>query len=644
MSPRRRPTRSSERSGRRAARTSRPRERRVRTTRTVRLGQPTVRLRVFLVVVALLLGLAGVRAFQLQALDPEAFAAEAAAKMQTTRDEPAARGTITDRNGVVLAETEPGFMVFVDPDMIVTNGADKRYPMNEQKQAEAKAAPGAVADILVAHLGGKKQDYLEIFNRRNAKTGKRSRYEVVARKVPAHTFQLILDDMRKGKGGEQVGEDGARRWYGVFGESDPIRSYPNRATGANVVGFVNGEGKGAGGLEYALEAKLRGTPGKTTFDRSTYGRIPLGTNIMVPAQDGLDHELTIDSDLQWMADQFLAQGIRSAGAKSGTATVMNVQTGEILAMSVLPTYDSSNPGSADPDDLGNRGVTQALEPGSTQKVLTMAALADQGLVTPDTKVRVPGRIASGSGYVRDSFAHDTLQLTARGIVAQSSNVGTIQLARQLEKAKLHDYLESFGLGQRTGLGLPGESAGSLPGADMADYTRDQIAFGQGLSATSVQMAAAIASVVNGGVYHQPTIIRRATDAEGKAVELAEPTSRRVISEEASQMTVEMMEAVTMAKPDERTIPGYRTAGKSGTAQRYEPKCKCYRGFTSSYVAVAPAEDPQLLVQVVIDQPTKGNLGSQLALPVVNQILQVALPRYNVLPSTTEAPRKPLTFG
>ncbi len=613
-------------------------ERRYRRSASLKLASTGLRLRVFLVVVALLLGVAGVRAFQLQALDPQAFAAEAASKMQTTRDEPAIRGAITDRNGVVLAETEPGFKVTVDPDMIKTNGADKRYPMSRKKQEEAELAPDAVADILVEHLGGRKADYLEIFDRTNEKTGKRSRYEIVARQVPAHTFTQIQADMRAGLDG-----DGKRPLYGVFGESDPIRVYPNRSTGSNVVGFVNAEGKGASGLEYALQEQLAGVDGKSTYDRSTYGRIPLGTNIMVPAEDGVDYQLTLDSDLQWMTDQMLAEGIRNAKAKTGTAVAMNVHTGEILALSVLPTFDSSNPGAADPDDLGNRAVTQAYEPGSTQKVLTMAALADQGLVTPDTRVQVPPRIASGGGYVSDSYDHGTINLTARGILANSSNIGTIQLARQMEKGTLSQYLASFGLGSKSGSGLPGENAGSIPGKDMPDYTRDQISFGQGLSVNAVQMASAIASVVNGGTYHQPRIIKSATGADGKAVELPEPTSREVISEEASAMVVEMMEAVTMLDPDKRAIPGYRTAGKSGTAQRYDPKCKCYNGFTASYVGVAPAEDPQILVYVVLDQPTNGNLGSQLALPVVNQVLQIALPRYNVLPSTSEAPRKALTF-
>lgn len=584
-----------------------------------------------MLVLAVLLGGAGLRALQLQGLDASAFAAEAASQMQSSRDLPATRGSISDRNGVVLASTEPGMLIYIDPDMVRTNGADKRYPMSENKQEEAAAAPEAVADILVKHLGGKRETYLDLIATPN------SRYKVVARRVPAATYSAIQADMKLGIDG-----DGKRRWYGVFSESDPLRVYPNRTVASNVVGFVNAEGTGASGLEYALEDSLAGTPGTMVYDSSTYGRIPLGTNIMTPAQDGASYTLTLDSDLNWATEQFLAEGIRQSGAKTGIAVVMNAKTGEILALANGPGFDSSNPGAAESEDLGNRAVTQAYEPGSVQKVLTMAALADQGLVSPDTRVVVPSRIASGDGYVRDSFEHGTLHLTARGVVAQSSNIGTIMLARQMDKAKLSDYLSSFGLGSKPGSGLPGESAGRLPGADMADYTRDQISFGQGLSVNAVQMTAAVAAAVNGGTYHQPSILKSAVAADGTAIELPEPESRQVISEEASAQVVEMMESVITLN-ENRAIPGYRTAGKSGTAQRFDADCKCYNGFTSSFVGVAPAEDPQLVVYVVLDQPTNGNLGSQLALPVVNNILSMALPRFNVAPSTTEAPDLAITF-
>ncbi|RRD47548.1 penicillin-binding protein 2 [Tessaracoccus sp. OH4464_COT-324] len=613
--------------------------RRYRGTVTLRLGNRNRRLRLFAVSLVLLLAASMIRAVQLQAIDPKSFADEAIKKMQQTRSVPAMRGDIRDRNDVTLAMTEPGFRIVVDAEMIHMNGAPRNREMTERERADAEVAPGLVADILVKHIGGRRGEYLEVFNRKKPNTDQFSRYEIVARRISAHVFNALMADLRVGiKDGDK-----SRRLFGVYGEPDPVRLYPNRYTGSNVVGFVNGDGNGASGLEFALDSQLKGEPGQVTFDRLRFGRIPLGTNVAIPAVDGTDYQLTIDSDLSWVTDQFLAEGLKNSGAKTGTAIVMDVNTAEVLAMSVLPSFDSSNPAEADFADLGNRAVAQAYEPGSTQKVLTMAALADQGLVTPDTRVQVPARIRSGAGYVRDSFEHGTLKLTARGVVAQSSNIGTIMLARQADKAKLSDYYAAFGLGSRTGVELPGEAAGRLPGKDMPDYTRDQISFGQGLSVNALQMASAISAVVNGGMYHAPRMIKSATAADGSEVELPPAPSRRVISEEASKMTVEMMEAVTMLDPENRAIPGYRTAGKSGTAQRFDERCKCYNGFTSSYVAVAPAEDPQLLVYVVLDQPSNGNLGSRLALPVVNQILQVALPRYNVLPSSTAAPSDPLVF-
>ncbi len=612
--------------------------RRYRRSWQLSVGRSSLRIRTVMVAGALIIALCGGRAFQLQAIDAEAFAEEAAGKMQSATTLPATRGTITDRNGAVLAATEPAVNIIVDADQVTTNGADKRYAMSERQQAEAKAAPSAVATILATHLGGRADDYLPALTRKKD-DGTKSRYEIIKKQVPAATWIEIDADMRAGVGGE-----GKRRWYGLAAESNPIRTYPNRSLASNVIGFVNSEGVGVAGLENALQDELDGDPGQSVYDSSRYGRIPLGTNVLIPPVDGNNYALTIDNDLQWVGEQALAEGIKNAGAESGMLLVTNVHTGEILAMANGPSYDSSAPGLAEQGDLGNRAVTDALEPGSVQKVLTMAALADANLVAPDTKVTIPPQIASGGGFVRDAFSHGTINLTARGVIAQSSNIGTIELSRRMPKAKLAEYLRNFGLGSKPSSGLPGETGGSLPGDDMADYTRDQISFGQGLSVSAVQMAAAVSAAVNGGVYHQPSIIKSATAADGTPIELPVPEQRRVISEEASDDVVEMMESViTGIGNGSRAIPGYRTAGKSGTAQRFDPKCKCYNGFTSSFVGVAPAEDPQILVYVVLDKPSNGNLGSRLALPVVNNVLQVALPRYNVLPSTTPAPELPLDF-
>jgi cell division protein FtsI (penicillin-binding protein 3) len=247
---------------------------------------------------------------------------------------------------------------------------------------------------------------------------------------------------------------------------------------------------------------------------------------------------------------------------------------------------------------------------------------------------VPGSVASGGGRIKDHYSHGTLQLNMRGIVSHSSNIGTVLLTRQLEKATLHNYLSSFGLGEQTGIGLPGESAGSLPPADMKDYTRDQISFGQGLSVTAVQEAAAIAGVVNGGVYNSPTVVKSATRADGTAVDLDRSAPRRVVSEDTSAKVRDLMESVVARTPsvgNQLMLDHYSSGGKTGTAERYEPTCGCYRGYVTSFVGFAPLNDPKLLTYVVVDNPKRGESGSETAAPVYTDIMEFALPRYGVAP-------------
>ena len=219
-----------------------------------------MRIRAFMMALLLLVMVCVGRAVQLQALEAQSFAAQAAEKMQNTRELLPERGAITDRNGVVLATTQPAMHITADPDMVQSNGADKRYPMSAKKQEEADAAPKAVAKILATHLGGNESGYLEILSATGV------RYAEIARHVPAATWTEIENDMRKGIDG-----DGKRRWYGLFAESDPLRTYPNRTLASNVVGFVNGEGKGAAGLEGLLDPQLTGIPGQEVYERSTYG-------------------------------------------------------------------------------------------------------------------------------------------------------------------------------------------------------------------------------------------------------------------------------------------------------------------------------------------------------------------------------------
>lgn len=595
-------------------------------------GSSSKRIKAMLLVTAILISALAGRALQIQAFDSQAYATQAAERMTMSRVIVPSRGVISDRNGVVLAESQPAVKVIADPYQIHYNGANPDN-MTKKQRAKADEAPAAIAGALVKYLGGKPDDYLEKLTATD-KEGNFSKYQVIARHVPAYTYTQLSKELREGG------------WYGITREADPTRAYPTGTIASNVVGFIDGEGKGAAGLEYYLDETLSGKPGREVYENSAYGRIPLGNTVLTPAENGTDYTVTIDSDLQWMAEKLVAQKVKDAGAATGRAIVMDVKSGEVLAMANYPSFDSNAPAKAESADLGNRVVASVYEPGSVQKVITMAALADMGLVTADTRVEVPPQVLSGGSYIRDVFSHPTLHMTARGVIAQSSNIGTVLLARQADKAKYAEYLKDFGFGAPTGVGLPGEAAGKSPDQGMPDYLRDQTSFGQGISVTAIQEAAAVAAIANKGVYNDPVILKSAKDGEGRPVALPDRQPRRVISEEAADEVLDMMEAVVHSPKFEkqRAIQGYRMAGKSGTAERYDPKTGRYNGYTASFIGVAPVADPQILAYVVIDQPTRGNAGSELALPVVRELMQLALPRYGVAPETS-VPKytRPLTY-
>ncbi len=564
---------------------------------------------------AIAISLCAGRLLQLQGFDSSAYAASSADQLTRTLDLLPARGQITDRNGVVLASTEPAVDITADP-TLTTEDAAKIAAVIDRYVDQNPA-------VTIAAL-----------------TKPNTRFSYVAKKVPAATYLAITNELDK------------LDLYGVFRVNDPIRTYPAGSVAASVVGFTGSNNTGLAGLEYARNTQLAGTEGSESYESAPNGsKIPLGTSAVTPAKNGVSYQLSIDSELQWIAEQRLSAQVKSLDADSGFAITMDVRTGQVLAMANAPSFDASDPGAAAAKNRGNRAVTDAYEPGSVEKVLTSAALIDSGTANPDTQVRVPNRVPSGSGTIKDSYDHPTLKLRMRGVIAHSSNIGTLLLTRQLPKATLHRYLTSFGLGSPTGIELPGESAGLVPAADMPDYTRDQIAFGQGLAVTGVQEAAALSAIINGGVYHAPTVIASASNADGTPADLNRPAAHRVISAKTSQQVRGLMQAVVLGTSNYKNLAleHYQTGGKTGTAQRIDPKCGCYRGYVTSYVDFAPLNDPSIMTYVVITNPRKGDTGTGTAGPVVKDIMTYALPRYGVLPdqqSKAEAAKNydlPLTW-
>lgn len=619
---------------------TRPRPRHSSTHRRLHIGSASLRIRIFILVMAVIITLLAGRAITLQGFDSAANAQAAAEKMTQKRVLAPTRGAILDRNGQVLADTLPAVKVIADPVAISTNGFNPDSLDADEKARLGDETPRQIAAVLVKYLGGAVSDYLPSLRKTTQDDGSPDQYQVLAASVPADTYQQIINALATVE--NALGTTGL---YGITKEDDPIRTYPSGTLASNVVGFVNSEGQGAAGLEYYLNGTLAGVPGFEQYESSQYGRIPLGQSTLKAAQNGTSYELTLDSELQYQAQQVLSQQIATTKGLSGTTIVMNIKTGEILALATSPSFDSNSPGTASADNLGNRAVSDAYEPGSVQKVLTVAALMDAGIITPDTKVETPGALESGGGVINDASVHSA-NLTVRGVMYYSSNIGAALLARQMDKATFHSYLAKFGFGSTTGVQQPGDAPGYLPPADMADYTRDQIAFGQGLSVTAVQMAAALSAVTNGGVYHAPTLLKSATDSSGHAVTLPQTSSRQVISEQASAEVRDTMEAVTAGGTgqDSRMIAGYRMGGKSGTAQTINPTTGRYDTdlYMSSYVTVAPIEDPQILVYTVVN--VHGQYGATAAGPVSRALMELALPRYGVL-AQADVPRdtEPLTY-
>ncbi|GAA4366497.1 penicillin-binding protein 2 [Nocardioides caricicola] len=585
--------------------------RQTRPPRGSRRGTPQVRLRAGFVVIAMVLSVFGARLVQLQGVDPNSYAAMAAAEGLVEVDLPAERGDILDRNGKALADSVDGLMIVADPLMT------------------AEKAP-EIARFLYRELD---VDYATTLNRLREEG---SRYEYIARRVPATKANQVIAAAEKAK------------YKGLYTQHDPLRDYPVGDVAANLVGFL-GTDEPLAGLERTFDDQLSGTDGSARYEVGAGNRIPLGENTVTDPVDGQDLQTTIDLDLQWYTQRVLRQTVQAAGGDSGFAVVMDTRTGEILAEADHPTFDANFPTESPKADLGSRALQDVYEPGSVEKVLTLSALIDLGLMTPRTQLVVPPSLQREDSPIGDWFDHGTIRLTLAGVLAKSSNIGTVLAADHFKAGQLHEYLSRFGLGQRTDIGVRGETDGLLPApGEWTHQMQDRIAFGQSLSVNGVQMAAAVNTIANGGVRVSPSLIMgSATTDEGDVVGTDTTTERRVISEEAARQTMLMMERVVDPEAGVApgaAVPGYRVAGKTGTAQAVGEECACYDGtFTVSFAGFAPADDPKFTVYVVVKNPRNGGGGGSVAGPAFSKIMAYALKRYAVPPTGTRPSRLPVEW-
>ncbi len=575
-------------------------------------GTSLLRLRVGFVLIAMVVSVFGARLFQLQGVDAKAYAARAEAAGLQTVTLPATRGAILDRNGEPLAESADGLMLVADPSMTKDNAQE-------------------IAKIIARHL---QVDYFDMLERLRKPD---TQFQYLVRRVPAAEARAVTDELQK------------RGFEGVDTERDPVRNYPAEDVAANILGFLGTDGNPLQGFELLFNDMLSGKDGSATYETGGGQRLPLGDNSVVEPVDGKNLKLTIDRDVQWYTQRVLRQTVQQSGGASGAAVVLDSHTGEVLALADHPTFDANEPMLSPQRDLGMRSLFDVYEPGSVEKVLTAASLIDARKVTPETRIKVPSELHRQDRVIGDYWDHGRLRLTLTGVIAKSSNIGTVLAADQFSPKELYDYLDRFGLGQKTGVGVPGEARGLLPRWETwSQINQDTISFGQGVSVNALQMAAAVNAVANKGVLVEPSLVEgQATTDRGNTVGSATTTSRRVVSERAARLTARMMEAVT--DPEEGTAPGaaiegYRVAGKTGTAQRVGAKCACYDGtFTVSFAGFAPADDPRFLVYIIVQDPKNGGGGGSIGGPAFHKIMSYLLRKYAVPPTGSRPPHDPVEW-
>ena len=544
------------------------------------------------------------RVFDLMVVDGATLAAKGEAQRLRTTPLIADRGPIYDSKGTVLAQTVESRNITADQTLIKDPAA-----------AAAKLAP--LLELDPAGL-------------QTRLTGTDRFVYVVKGVTPEKWRQVQQQDVR-----------------GIFSEKVSKRLYPGGTLAANVIGYFGRREpdspveEGRGGIEQMLESRLHGTDGKRTYQQGAQGQaIPTTDEIVTAPVPGEGVQLTLNGDIQYVAQRAITTRVKEAKADSGTAIVMEAKTGRILAMATAPTFDPNNLSTAKPANMGNRPVMEFYEPGSTGKVLTMAAVIEEGKAKPRSKIKVPPVLTRGGHTTHDHEDHGTLRLTLNGVLAQSSNIGTILFADRIGGQKLYEYQRKFGMGQPTGLGFPGEEKGLLrPPEQWWPTTFQAMAYGQSYSVTSLQVASVYQTIANGGVRLTPRLIDGYIKADGTYEPAPTQPGTRVVSEKTASTMSKMLESVVTEGTGIMTkIPGYRVAGKTGTAERAVGGG--YSGFSASFIGFAPADDPAVVVQVVLQNPRNGHYGGTLGGPVFKSVMTYALQELKIPPSGTKTPKIP----
>ncbi|PYS82719.1 MAG: hypothetical protein DMF67_11945 [Acidobacteria bacterium] len=542
----------------------------------------------------------GARLTYLQTSQHEWLARRARAQQLDVEPQAAVRGLILDRQGRELARSVGVDSFFADPREI----------------EDVDAAASGLARVL-------KVDQTSLAARlREAKDAKRG-FVWLARKVDEEQSRAVEGLKIKG----------------VYPVEEQKRRYPNGALAAHVVGFVGLDDKGLAGVEQMYDAALTGEPGRLVVDTDAKRRAFESAGSA--PQDGRTLVLTIDQTVQYIVERELTAAVEKSQAKSGAAVVIDPRTGEILALANAPAFDPNDAAGVSADARRNAALQNIYEPGSTFKVVAYSGSLEEKLIKPDDKIECPGSISVPGRVVHD---HARGTLTATEALAKSSNVAAIKLGMRLGNERLYDYIRRFGFGSKTGVELPGETAGLVrPVSKWQPGSIGSVPIGQEVGVTPVQMAAAYATIANDGVRVAPHLVREVRDAEGKVVEQSQPESHRVVSAETARELRGMLEMVTLKGTARAArLEGYTAAGKTGTAQKVDPKTHAYSQtkYVGSFVGFAPVENPAAVIIVVLDEPVGAHQGGAVAAPVFSEIADQILPYLDVMPDNAPDAKAP----
>ncbi|MFG1722488.1 peptidoglycan D,D-transpeptidase FtsI family protein [Micromonospora chalcea] len=576
--------------------------------RPPRLGDPRRRLRLGTLLALTLFASIGVRLVYLQTVDTPAYADGGLPNRLAVVELPAPRGAILDRNGEPLAHSVEARYVFADPTRV------------KDRFATARA--------LSPLLGVPASDLAEKMRERTLPgTDTPLQFVYLARGVEIGTAKQIM----------------ALDLAGINTHRDERREVPGGDLAANLIGFVSQDMNGLEGLEAKYDDVLRGQAGKRTYEvgqGDLAAPIPGGYSRTTQPKPGSSLQLTVDRDLQFMTQRILAKQTAAVKGSVGAAVIIEIPSGEVLAQASQPTYDAANPTKvSSPSDRDDAATTFVVDPGSIHKAITFGAALQEGVITPDTAFPVANTVERGGVTFRDTHPVDGRTLSIPGMLAFSSNVGTIEIGERLGKERLFDYQKRFGLGQATGEGMPGEAPGRLlPPDQWSGSAYGSVPIGHSVDATPLQMAAAYAAIANNGTYVQPHLVKETVGADGDRSPAAKPTTRSVLSPANAAALRRMMEAVTTVDGPEgqatglaAAVPGYRVAGKTGTGLRYD-NGKQQPGEVGSFIGMAPAENPRYVVAVFVWSPGGG--GGAVAAPAFREMMGFTLRHYRVPPSLT----------